>query len=87
MGQNLTTLVWKDSPTKGQILADDARNARIFGLLWAGSVYGIAMIWWAMALLARWDRNRETGAGSVLGAFLLATAWPVVMIYLLLNPV
>ncbi|KAI6359410.1 hypothetical protein MCOR25_007066 [Pyricularia grisea] len=86
----LNDLVWtepKAPAVKGAISPEDALNARIFGFLWLGSVYGIAMIWWALALLSRWDRSRETGAGSVLLAFMLSTAWPVVMVYLIANPI
>ncbi|KAI6344633.1 hypothetical protein ACKVWC_010506 [Pyricularia oryzae] len=86
----LNDLVWtepKAPAIKGAISPEDALNARIFGFIWLGSVYGIAMIWWALALLARWDRSRETGAGSVLLAFILSTAWPVVMVYLIANPI
>ncbi|KAH8716532.1 hypothetical protein HC256_005295 [Beauveria bassiana] len=60
----------------------------IMAALWAGSLYAILMIWTTCALIDRWrgpsDKIR-TGPGSVFAAFVLSTAWPVVMVYILLN--
>ncbi|KAG5661480.1 hypothetical protein HG530_003715 [Fusarium avenaceum] len=88
MGANLSSTFVPD--LSGVVLSPEDRNADIhLAVFWAGSLYAIAMVFSTCALIDRWkgpyDRVRTTG-GSVLGALLLSTAWPVVMAYLLFSP-
>ncbi|CAJ0553387.1 Ff.00g118990.m01.CDS01 [Fusarium sp. VM40] len=88
MGANLSSTFVPD--LSGVVLSPEDRNADIhLAVFWAASLYAIAMVFSTCALIDRWkgpyDRVRTTG-GSVLGALLLSTAWPVVMAYLLFSP-
>lgn len=88
MGQLLTTLVWPDA-SKDVIGANDARNDKILGIMWLGSFWAIAMIWSMVLLVDRWRGplgNRSVGFASVVAAFILSTAWPIVFAFLILSP-
>ncbi|KAK3689217.1 hypothetical protein B0T22DRAFT_376803 [Podospora appendiculata] len=84
MGQNLSSTVVVDT-SKDITSPEDRRSQIILGILWLGCVYGIAMIYCAIALLARWSgKHGERGVNifSILAAFLLSVGWPVVLVYL-----
>lgn len=88
MGANLSSTFVPD--LSGVVISPEDRQADMFlGIFWAASLYACAMIFSTCALIDRWkgpyDRVRTTG-GSVLGALLLSTAWPVVMAYLIFSP-
>ncbi|KAM0199119.1 hypothetical protein ACHAPA_003721 [Fusarium lateritium] len=88
MGANLSSTFVPD--LSGVVLSPQDRDADIhLAVFWAASLYACAMVFSTCALIDRWkgpyDRVRTTG-GSVLGAMLLSTAWPVVMAYLLFSP-
>ncbi|RFN50004.1 hypothetical protein FIE12Z_5742 [Fusarium flagelliforme] len=88
MGANLSSTFVPD--LSGVVISPEDRHADMFlGIFWAASLYACAMIFSTCALIDRWkgpyDRVR-TGGGSVLGALLLSTAWPVVMAYLIFSP-
>ncbi|KAF5007107.1 hypothetical protein FDECE_6538 [Fusarium decemcellulare] len=87
MGNNLSSTFVPD--TSGVVLSPEDRGSAIkLGIFWAASLYGCAMIFSTCALIDRWkgpyDRIRTT-PGSVFGAVLLSTAWPVVMAYLIMS--
>ncbi|KAF7564034.1 hypothetical protein G7046_g119 [Stylonectria norvegica] len=87
MGNNLSSTVVPD--TSADVLAPkDRANTIRMAVIWAGALYACAIIFSTCALVDRWkgpyDRVR-TGPSSVLGAFLLSTAWPVVMVYLMIT--
>ncbi|KAJ6788991.1 hypothetical protein PWT90_02587 [Aphanocladium album] len=87
MGANLSSTFEPD--TSKVVLSPQDRFADILTAgLWAGALYAIVMIWTTCALIDRWrgpmDKIR-TGPGAVFGALILSTAWPVVMLYLLMN--
>ncbi|KAF4469195.1 hypothetical protein FALBO_3893 [Fusarium albosuccineum] len=87
MGNNLSSTFVPD--TSGVVLSPEDRGSAIkLGIFWAVSLYGCAMIFSTCALIDRWkgpyDRIRTT-PGSVFGAVLLSTAWPVVMAYLIMS--
>ena len=87
MGQNLSSKVSVDT-SPDVIGAGDAKNELILLIMWAGAIYGIAMIWSTVELCDRWrgpQGNRQLGFVSVLAALLLSAAWPVVFLYLLLT--
>lgn len=88
MGQNLS-LQEKFADTSGAKFApQDSFNTMILGIVWAISAYGIGMIWCAVTLLSRWsgrEGDRDPNLFSILAAFLLATAWPMIMLYFTLN--
>ncbi|KAH8738171.1 hypothetical protein BGZ61DRAFT_583144 [Ilyonectria robusta] len=86
MGNNLSTSVQFD--TSGAVFSPEDRASGIkLIIFWVSTLYVCAMIFSTCALVDRWkgpyDRIR-TGAGSVMAALLLSTAWPVVMAYLLM---
>lgn len=86
MGNNLSTPVEFD--TSGAVFSPEDRASGIkLIIFWVCTLYVCAMIFSTCALIDRWkgpyDRIR-TGAGSVMAALLLSTAWPVVMAYLLM---
>ncbi|KAF5718627.1 hypothetical protein FMUND_5208 [Fusarium mundagurra] len=88
MGNNLSSTFVPD--TSKDILSPQDRHSDMFlGIFWASSLYGCAMIFSTCALIDRWkgpyDRVRMS-LGSVMGALLLSTAWPVVMAYLMFSP-
>jgi hypothetical protein len=83
MGANLS-LSEKFADTSKVALAPWDRNADIIlGILWACSLYGIGMIWCAVALLRRWDRGDDRGVNffSILAAFVLSAGWPAILLY------
>ncbi|UNI13853.1 hypothetical protein JDV02_000551 [Purpureocillium takamizusanense] len=85
MGNNLSSTFVPD--TSKVVLNVPDRNADILlGIIWLLVLYVCAMIFSTCALVDRWkgpaDKIR-VGAGSVMGAALLSTAWPVVTVYLL----
>lgn len=87
MGANLSSTFEPD--TSGVVLSPQDRFADILMAgLWAGALYVVVMIWTTCALIDRWrgpnDKIR-TGPGSVFAALIMSTAWPVVMLYLLMN--
>ncbi|KAK0737931.1 hypothetical protein B0T18DRAFT_333599 [Schizothecium vesticola] len=85
MGQNLS-LNEDLKDTSGARLSEPDRVADIIlGIMWAGSAYGIGMIYCAVALLSRWsgkDGERDANFFSVLAAFVLSVGWPLILIYL-----
>ena len=88
MGVNLSTPYEPD--ISGVVISpEDATAMTILGIMWVLVLYVCAMIFSTCALIDRWkgpyDRVRTTG-GSVIGALLLSTAWPVVMAYLIFSP-
>ncbi|KAK3400630.1 hypothetical protein B0T20DRAFT_347950 [Sordaria brevicollis] len=88
MGQNLS-LSEPFADTSGVVLSEPDRNADIIlGITWACSAYGIGVIFAAVKLLERWaGEHGEKGAGiaSVVGAFLCGSAWPLVLVYLMVT--
>ncbi|CAP62249.1 uncharacterized protein PODANS_5_12040 [Podospora anserina S mat+] len=88
MGQNLS-LEEPFADTAGAVFAkEDQMNSIILGIAWAGSVYGIGMIWCAVTLLSRWsgrESDRDPNLFSVLAAFLLSTGWPMIMLYFAMS--
>jgi hypothetical protein len=87
MGANLSIV--NDVDKSGIVLAaNDLRALHILLTVWLGTLYVCAMIFSTCFLIDRWkgphDKIRQ-GAGSVLVAFVLSTAWPVVMAYMALN--
>lgn len=88
MGQNLS-LSEPFADTSGVVLSAPDRNADIIlGITWACSAYGIGVIFAAVKLLERWaGEHGEKGAGlaSVVGAFLCGSAWPLVLVYLMVT--
>ncbi|KAF4456400.1 hypothetical protein F53441_1470 [Fusarium austroafricanum] len=88
MGANLSSTFVPD--TSGVVLSPEDRHSDMWlGIFWAASLYACAMIFSTCALIDRWkgpyDRVRMSG-GNVLVALLLSTAWPVVMVYMILQP-
>lgn len=68
--------------------AADAHNELVLLILWIASVYAMAMIWSTCALTDRWRGPRgknSVGLGGALSAVLLSTAWPVVLVYLMVS--
>jgi len=85
MGQNLSSTQVVDT-SNDIISAPDRTNEIILGIIWAGALYGIAMVWCAVTLLSRWagpHGERGFNIFSILAAFLLSTGWPVVLLFLL----
>ncbi|CAF3470231.1 hypothetical protein SNK03_007862 [Fusarium graminearum] len=88
MGANLSSTFVPD--LSGVVLSPQDKDSDIhLAVFWGATLYICAMIFSTCALIDRWkgpyDRIRTTG-GSVIGALLLSTAWPVVMAYLMFNP-
>lgn len=88
MGQNLS-LSEKFADTSKATLAPWDRNADIIlGILWACALYGIGMIWAAVALLRRWsgkDGERGVNFFSIIAAFLLSAGWPVILLFFAMS--
>ncbi|KAL2125659.1 hypothetical protein VTJ04DRAFT_2024 [Mycothermus thermophilus] len=85
MGQNLS-LEEPFADTSEATLADyDRFNLIVMAIAWAGSCYGIGMIWCAVGLLRRWNGDRDLNLISVLTAILLSTGWPVILVYYALT--
>ncbi|XWW97523.1 hypothetical protein V2A60_005507 [Cordyceps javanica] len=87
MGANLSSTFEPD--LSKVVLSPQDRFADILvGILWACSLYAVVMIWTTCALIDRWRGPSDkipTGPGSVFAAIILSTAWPVVMLYILMN--
>lgn len=64
--------------------ADAFNTLQMAGIV-AACMYVMAMIGTTCALIDRWgmDRKASIGFSSVLGAFLIATMWPIVVLYLM----
>jgi hypothetical protein len=88
MGANLSTAIVTHVDTSLDVISpQDAFNTRNLGLLWLGSIQGIMMIWATILLVDRWRGPHGTskvGFTSVVAAFLLSAAWPVVMVYIMM---
>ena len=87
MGQNLSSKVVVDT-SPDVISPEDGFNTKQMIFLWLGAIYGMAMIWSTTALVDRWrgpQGNRGVGFASVLAAIIISTAWPVVMMYLIVS--
>jgi hypothetical protein len=82
MGQNLSLSEKFADTSKATLAPWDREGDIILGIAWACSLYGIGMIWCAVALLRRWA-NSDRGANlfSVLAAFVLSSGWPVILAY------
>lgn len=66
--------------------AGDTASQIMLAILWVGSIYGIIMIGTTIALIDRWrgpHGKHSINICSVITAFLLSTAWPAVLFYLL----
>ncbi len=88
MGANLSKANLWPNESKDVITPSDAFGELVLALAWLGSWYAIAMIFTTVKLIDRWRGPRDdhpTGFGSVLGAFILSIAWPVVLIFLALS--
>ncbi|KAM4057187.1 hypothetical protein HRG_004028 [Hirsutella rhossiliensis] len=85
MGANLSSTFVPDT-SKVVLNAPDTFADILLGIIWALVLYTCAMIFSTCLLVDRWkgptDKN-QVGTASVLGAVLLSTAWPVVMLYLM----
>ena len=85
MGANLSLSEKKADTSKIALAPGDRTADIILGILWACSLYGIGMIWCAVALLRRWGRGGDSDRGinffSVVAAFLLSTGWPAILLY------
>jgi len=85
MGQNLSgEAVFKDT-SKAALAPFDRYSDMLLGIIWGCSIYGIGMIFCAIALLGRWSgKHGERGVNifSVLAAFILSVGWPLILIYL-----
>ena len=84
MGQNLSDMTPVD--TSKDVLTASDRMADIFmAIFWAGSLYVCGMIFCICSLLGRWsgpNEKRGLNICSVLGAMLLSTGWPVVLLFM-----
>ncbi|KAK4160833.1 hypothetical protein QBC43DRAFT_218875 [Cladorrhinum sp. PSN259] len=90
MGQNLSVSENANfaDTSKATLSPTDKVAIIILACAWAGSVYGIGMIWCAVTLLQRWaGRNGEKGFNffSILAAFILSSGWPLIMLYFAMN--
>ena len=87
MGQNLSSSIITHVDTSADVISPgDARGEKIMALLVLLSFYGMAMIWSTCALVDRWrgpNGTRSVGFASVLAGIIISTAWPVVLIYLM----
>jgi len=85
MGQNLSgEAVFKDT-SKAALAPFDRYSDMLLAIIWGCSIYGIGMIFCAIALLGRWSgKHGERGVNifSVLAAFILSVGWPLILIYL-----
>ncbi|EGO55951.1 hypothetical protein NEUTE1DRAFT_46844 [Neurospora tetrasperma FGSC 2508] len=88
MGQNLS-LSEPFADTSGVVLSPQDRHADIIvGVTWACSVYGMGIIFCAVKLLERWageHGERGVSFAGVVGAFLCGSAWPLVLVYLMVT--
>ncbi|KIH90552.1 hypothetical protein SPBR_01155 [Sporothrix brasiliensis 5110] len=70
------------------ISKEDAFSELILAICWAGTFYVIGMIFTTVKIIDRWRGPRDdnpTGFFSVLGALILALAWPAVLVILALS--
>jgi hypothetical protein len=87
MGANLSNPFIPDT-SKDVIGAGDRFAEEFLGVAWALAIYAMVMIFSTCALVDRWrgpNGTRSVTAISVMAAFLLSTAWPVVLVYLMLS--
>jgi hypothetical protein len=66
----------------------DAVNELILLIMWLGAAYAIGMIWSTVALCDRWrgpHGKSKIGFVSVVAAFLISAAWPLVGVYLFMS--
>ena len=85
MGANLSSKIWPNT-SQDVIGSGNAFNDRNLGLLWLGSLYGMAMIWCTVTLVDHWQgpqRGQKTSFALLLAAMLMSTVWPIVILYLL----
>lgn len=85
MGQNLSTSEKFADTSKAALAPFDKFSDMLLGIIWGLSIYGIGMIFCAIALLGRWaGKHGERGVNffSILAAFILSVGWPVILIYL-----
>ncbi|KAF4511506.1 hypothetical protein G6O67_003294 [Ophiocordyceps sinensis] len=86
MGANLSSTFVPDT-SKVVLSPSDQFSDILVGIIWALVLYTCAMIWSTCFLVDRWkgptDKN-HVGTASVVGAVLLSTAWPVVMLYFMM---
>ncbi|KAK0714030.1 hypothetical protein B0T26DRAFT_650713 [Lasiosphaeria miniovina] len=83
MGANLAIVQPFD--TSKAVLSPTDRYAQIIlGALWAGSLYGIGMIFCSTRLMSRWAGShgeKEVGFVGFIAAFILSVAWPAILVY------
>ncbi|KAI9166556.1 hypothetical protein HJFPF1_02665 [Paramyrothecium foliicola] len=87
MGANLSTFVIPDMSAV-VLSAPDATADLILVGMWAGVLYMCAMIFSTCALIDRWRGpldKIQTEPSNVLAAFILSTAWPLVMLYIMMS--
>ncbi|KAL0465244.1 hypothetical protein QR685DRAFT_558145 [Neurospora intermedia] len=88
MGQNLS-LSEPFADTSGVVLSPQDRHADIIvGVVWACAIYGMGIIFCAVRLLERWSGEhgeRGVSFAGVVGAFLCGSAWPLVLVYLMVT--
>ncbi|KAK4234210.1 hypothetical protein C8A03DRAFT_18841 [Achaetomium macrosporum] len=88
MGQNLSLSEKFADTSKATLAPWDRTSDTILGIIWLCSLYGIGMIWCAVALLRRWagrDGERGVNLFSILAAFLMSTGWPVILLYFAMS--
>jgi len=74
--------------TPDKISPGDALNELILLIMWVGAFYAIMMIWSTVALCDRWrgpHGKSKIGFVSVVAAFLMSAAWPLVAVYLFMS--
>ncbi|ERS97274.1 hypothetical protein HMPREF1624_06605 [Sporothrix schenckii ATCC 58251] len=70
------------------ISKEDAFSELFLAICWAGTFYVIGMIFTTVKIIDRWRGPRDdnpTGFFSVLGALILALAWPAVLVILAIS--
>lgn len=89
MGAFLSKDIVTHVDTSADILAiQEVWNEQRLLMFIGGSVYAMMMIWSTTLLVDRWrgpNGDRPVRFASVLAGIIMSTAWPVVMIYLLLS--
>lgn len=87
MGANLSNPFIPDT-SKDVIGAGDRFAEAFLGIAWVSAIYAMVMIFTTCALVDRWrgpNGTRSVGAASVLAALLMSTAWPLVLLYLMVS--
>jgi hypothetical protein len=86
MGANLSSTA-PPVDKSGIVLAEnDARADMILAGMWIGVLYTCAMIFSTCFLIDRWSGSKgNSGAGSVMVAFLVSAAWPAVLVYMTMS--